>query len=141
MNEDSRPAEHVMISPGVRYHDLDGLRAFAMLLGIVIHGVLSFVGTPIWSAQDINQNPQYLIVLDFIHGFRMPLFFLVSGFFTAMMWQKRGSMSLFFSQNKTHFIPTLAGHACFSAALKQYGEPQGLERRFRQRRRRQNPIR
>ena len=98
-----------MISPGVRYHDLDALRAFAMLLGIVIHGVLSFVGTPIWSAQDINQNPQYLIVLDFIHGFRMPLFFLVSGFFTAMMWQKRGSMSLFFHRTKRILFPLLLG--------------------------------
>ena len=106
-----------MISPGVRYHDLDALRAFAMLLGIVIHGVLSFVGTPIWSAQDVNQNPQYLIVLDFIHGFRMPLFFLVSGFFTAMMWQKRGSMSLFFHRTKRILLPLMLGMLVFAPLL------------------------
>ena len=117
MNEDTRPADHVMINPGVRYHDLDALRAFAMLLGIVIHGVLSFVGTPIWSAQDINQNPQYLIVLDFIHGFRMPLFFLVSGFFTAMMWQKRGSMSLFLHRTKRILLPLLLGMLVFAPLL------------------------
>ncbi|MEE2808071.1 MAG: acyltransferase family protein [Verrucomicrobiota bacterium] len=117
MNEDTRPADHVLISPSVRYHDLDALRAFAMLLGILIHGVLSFVGFPLWSAQDINQNPQYLIVMDFIHGFRMPLFFLVSGFFTAMMWQKRGSLSLFFHRTKRIFLPFLLGMLVFAPLL------------------------
>ena len=117
MNEDTRPAEHVLLSSSIRHHDLDALRAFAMLLGIVIHGVLSFVGTPIWSAQDINQNPQYGLVLDFIHGFRMPLFFLVSGFFTAMMWQKRGSLSLFIHRTKRILIPLILGMIVFAPLL------------------------
>lgn len=117
MNEDARPAEHVLLSSSVRHHDLDALRAFAMLLGIVIHGVLSFVGTPIWSAQDVNQNPQYLVILDFIHGFRMPLFFLVSGFFTAMMWQKKGSLSLFAHRTKRILIPLILGMIVFAPLL------------------------
>ncbi|MDB4737203.1 acyltransferase family protein [Verrucomicrobiales bacterium] len=117
MNEDTRPAEHVLLSSSIRHHDLDALRAFAMLLGIVIHGVLSFIGTPIWSAQDINQNPQYGLVLDFIHGFRMPLFFLVSGFFTAMMWQKRGSLSLFIHRTKRILIPLILGMIVFAPLL------------------------
>ncbi len=117
MNEDTRPAEHVLLSSSVRYHDLDALRAFAMLLGIVIHGVLSFVGTPIWSAQDINQNPQYGIVLEFIHGFRMPLFFLVSGFFTAMMWQKRGSLAILIHRTKRILIPLIVGMIAFAPLL------------------------
>ncbi len=29
-----------------------------------------------------------------VHGFRMPLFFLLSGFFTAMLWRRRGLSSL-----------------------------------------------
>ena len=117
MKEDTRPAEHVLLSSSVRYHDLDALRAFAMLLGIVIHGVLSFVGIPIWSAQDINQNPQYGIVLDFIHGFRMPMFFLVSGFFTAMMWFKRGSLSLLFHRTKRILLPLIVGMLVFAPLL------------------------
>jgi len=117
MNEDTRPAEHVLLSSSVRYHDLDALRAFAMLLGIVIHGVLSFVGTPIWSAQDINQNPQYGMVLEFIHGFRMPLFFLVSGFFTAMMWQKRGSLAILIHRTKRILVPLILGMIAFAPLL------------------------
>ena len=35
-----------------RYHDLDALRAFAMLLGIALHGFCSFFPLPIWPAQD-----------------------------------------------------------------------------------------
>ena len=46
-----------------RYHDLDALRAFAMLLGIVLHGLLSFLPTPIWPVQDIYQSEVYFLSL------------------------------------------------------------------------------
>ena len=42
-----------------RYHDLDALRGFAMLLGIAIHALQSFIPIPIPVApQDINQSPE-----------------------------------------------------------------------------------
>jgi peptidoglycan/LPS O-acetylase OafA/YrhL len=88
-----------------RYHDLDALRAFAMLLGIVLHGLLSFVGFPFWPAQDVNQSELYGIPLMFIHGFRMSLFFFVSGFFTMMMWQKRGPGGLLVHRFKRIVFP------------------------------------
>ena len=91
----------------VRYHDLDALRSFAMILGIAIHGVFSFNGMPIWPAQDINQNPQYGVVAEFIHGFRMQLFFLISGFFTAMMLLKKGSFAVSMHRTKRILIPLL----------------------------------
>jgi hypothetical protein len=40
-----------MIS-GQRYHHLDALRAFVMLLGLVLHSLLSFIDLPIWPAQE-----------------------------------------------------------------------------------------
>ena len=68
-------------APTKRFHDLDALRAFAMLLGIVLHAAISFMPMPIWAAQDINQSPKvYETLLHVVHGFRMQLFFLVSGF-------------------------------------------------------------
>ena len=74
-----------------RYHFLDGLRGVAMLLGLVLHGVLSFAGMGAWLAVDVKSAPEILLpLIDWIHGFRMSLFFLVSGFLTAMMWRKRG---------------------------------------------------
>ncbi|HBJ60206.1 MAG TPA: hypothetical protein DDY76_00550, partial [Opitutae bacterium] len=88
-----------------RYHDLDALRAFAMLLGIALHGLLSFIPTPIWPVQDSNQSEFYFIPLMFIHGFRMSLFFFISGFFTMMVWQKRGSVSLLRQRAKRIVLP------------------------------------
>jgi peptidoglycan/LPS O-acetylase OafA/YrhL len=72
-----------------RRHDLDALRAFAMLLGIALHAALSFMDFP-WVVQDRARAPEYGFVVSAIHGFRMPVFFLLSGFFTAMLWRKRG---------------------------------------------------
>ena len=88
-----------------RYHDLDALRAFAMLLGIVLHGLLSFVGWSIWPVQDVNQSELYGVPVMFIHGFRMSLFFFVSGFFTMMMWQRRGAGGLLVHRFKRIVLP------------------------------------
>ena len=67
-----------------RRHDLDALRAVAMLLGIVLHGLMPFM--PGLSVIRDTQTAEWVWILFLgIHGFRMPLFFLVSGFFTAML--------------------------------------------------------
>ncbi len=74
-----------------RRHDLDGLRAVAMFLGVVLHAALPFV--PYWGDGDVGG--QFLWGLfEFIHIWRMPLFFLISGYFTTMLWRRRGLRSL-----------------------------------------------
>ena len=90
-----------------RYHDLDALRGFAMLLGIAIHALQSFIPIPIPVApQDINQSPEiYGYVFNIIHGFRMPLFFLISGFFTAMLWRNMGLRNLLKHRAKRILLP------------------------------------
>ena len=90
-----------------RWHDLDALRAFAMLLGIGLHGFMSFVPfpLPVWPAQDVNQHDGYLFALHAIHGFRLQLFFLVSGFFTAMMFRQRGLRGLIQHRAKRILLP------------------------------------
>ena len=92
-----------------RRHDLDALRAFAMLLGIVLHGMMSFIPGigVIWAVEDSYASAWYGVLLSFIHGWRMPLFFLVSGFFTAMLWRKRGLRELISHRFKRIFIPML----------------------------------
>ena len=81
-----------------RFHELDALRAVAMLLGVVLHSLLFLMPDPhsLWPVQDAWEatietevNP-YVHLFLLIHGFRMPVFFLLSGFFTAMLWQRRG---------------------------------------------------
>ena len=104
-----------------RYHDLDALRAYAMLFGILLHGLLSFLPTPIWPVQDMNQSVFYFIPLMFIHGFRMSLFFFISGFFTMMMWQKRGTFSLLRHRTKRIVLPFLIFGALLFPILNNMG--------------------
>ena len=69
-----------------RWHDLDALRGFAMLLGIGLHAALAFFPS-FWPAQDrgATDGGGFDWFLYAVHGFRMPVFFLLSGFFTAML--------------------------------------------------------
>ncbi len=81
-----------------------------MLLGLVLHGILSFAGIPIWPAMDVRSEPEVILpIIGWIHGFRMQLFFLVSGFFTAMMWKKRGGTALVKQRLLRIGIPLVAG--------------------------------
>ncbi len=66
-----------------------------MLLGIVIHAALFVLPeTDEWRWPLHNAAAQgkqtYQFIVDIIHGFRIPVFFLLSGFFSAMLWQRRG---------------------------------------------------
>lgn len=94
-----------------RRHDLDALRAIAMLLGIVLHGALSFIPGigAFWGVQDSQAHSGFAVLLAAIHGWRMPLFFIVSGFFTAMLWRKRGLRALLWHRFQRIFLPLVLG--------------------------------
>ena len=92
----------------VRYHDMDALRATAMILGIALHGALSFVPFP-WSVQDSEQHEAFGTFFWAIHGFRMPVFFVMSGFFTAMLWRRRGLGSILKQRFLRVFLPCMVG--------------------------------
>ena len=100
----------------LRRHDLDALRAFAMFLGIVLHSALSFTGFP-WPVEDRSSNPIFQLLFCAIHGFRMPLFFLLSGLFTMMLWRRRGVVALLKQRTLRIFIPFLLGIVTLMPAL------------------------
>ena len=79
-----------------------------MLLGIVLHAGLSFTPFP-WPVQDTRQSGVYGLLFAAIHGFRMPVFFVLSGFFTAMLWRRRGLKSLLSHRFRRLFLPFLLG--------------------------------
>ena len=76
-----------------RRTDLDALRSFAMLLGIALHASLSFFAFP-WPVHDTQRSDLLPLFLVAVHGFRMPLFFLLSGYFTMLVYRRRGLKSL-----------------------------------------------
>lgn len=91
-----------------RRHDLDALRASAMLLGLVLHAGLAYIEFP-WTVQDESKSSLIGIFTMFVHGFRMPVFFLMSGFFTAMLWRRRGIGGLLKHRSRRILLPLVIG--------------------------------
>ena len=76
-----------------RYFGLDALRGGMMMLGIVLHAAMLYLASPpptMGIQTDRNNSVVFDLVFDFIHSFRMPTFFVLSGFFTALLVEKRG---------------------------------------------------
>ena len=81
-----------------RIHSLDSLRAIMMLLGLVIHSAITYGVTDwgnAWSLKDPNTvhlSNDYIV--EFIHAFRMQIFFAVAGFFGAMLFYERKPLKM-----------------------------------------------
>ena len=82
-----------------------------MLLGIVLHAALFLVPDAPWYVRDekASWDLPYAAIVGAIHGFRMLVFFLISGFFTAMLWQRRGLRGLLKQRLLRVGLPLLAG--------------------------------
>lgn len=76
---------------GGRLHGLDGLRGAALLLGVVLHGTLSFFPSQIWIVGDDQTSVWASSLFFVIHLFRMASFFLIAGLFGHMMLKRRGT--------------------------------------------------
>jgi hypothetical protein len=75
----------------LRHHELDAARAAAMLLGVFFHAAISFMATPMgWAVQDGSTHLGVDAFAWLVHAFRMPVFFLLSGFFSRLLVEKRG---------------------------------------------------
>lgn len=98
--------------PQARLHALDGLRGTMMLLGLVFHGACSYVTTDItkvWPYHDAAQSPAADLLMSFLHAFRMPIFFVLAGFFAAMMLEKRGARGLLTNRFQRIGVPFAVG--------------------------------
>jgi hypothetical protein len=94
-----------------RYHDLDFIRAAAMLLGLVLHVCIFFMppeklfwGTGEYIGDEVNRQ-----FLNFIHLFRMQLFFMMAGFFAQLVIDRKGYKHLVGDRCKRVVLPFLAG--------------------------------
>lgn len=75
-----------------RFDGLDGVRAAAMLLGLVYHSTYAFMPDvgPWFPVQAEATWSGFSIIAGVIHAVRMPVFFTLSGFFAALVLQRRG---------------------------------------------------
>ena len=76
-----------------RLHSLDSLRAIMMMLGIVLHASIAYIGGEPsfgWPMRDPNTESGFLLwLLLWIHNFRMPIFMFIAGFFAALLFYER----------------------------------------------------
>lgn len=92
-----------------RIHYMDNLRALAMLAGVVFHAALAYSPLlhPYWPLADAGQSQAVDAGAWFLHLFRMPLFFVVAGFFAALLVDRRGMAGLFRNRIKRVLLPLL----------------------------------
>jgi glucan biosynthesis protein C len=72
-----------------REHYWDTLRACAMLLGIPYHVALCYRSGQDWIVRTGEGVPGMALLAELIHLFRMPTFFLIAGYFAAMLLARR----------------------------------------------------
>ncbi len=91
-----------------RYHAFDSLRAVMMLLGLVLHSAMGYVTFPtdrVWPFKDPHPNAFFDLLVMFIHAFRMPVFFVIAGFFAAFLYTTRGARPLFHNRVQRIALP------------------------------------
>jgi glucan biosynthesis protein C len=69
---------------------LDSLRASMMFLGIVLHAMVAYAYNSPWLIRPLQRTWWFDPAILFIHAFRMPAFYAVAGFLTALLLERYG---------------------------------------------------
>ena len=104
-----------------RYHSLDALRATMMLLGLVLHTAINYLPAipeaADWPYQDTATSLVFAWLVAFIHMFRMPTFFVVAGFFAALVYETRGPRAFLRHRLRRLGVPLLVAWPLLYAVL------------------------
>lgn len=95
-----------------RYFGLDALRGGMMMLGIVLHAAWLYLASPpptIPLPTDRNNSVVFDVIFSFIHSFRMPTFFVLAGFFSALLTEKRGLWGTYKDRARRVLAPLAVG--------------------------------
>jgi hypothetical protein len=96
--------------PEERLHALDAVRATALLLGIVLHGTMSYVPgiTAMgWPIADSSQSETLQVVFFVVHIFRMTTFFLIAGFFAHLLYHRCGLKEFLRNRQDRVLVPLI----------------------------------
>jgi glucan biosynthesis protein C len=77
-------------APAPRYHALDGMRAAMMLLGIYLHVAVAYATIGGWPYKQAELTNSLNLSIVLIHLFRMPAFYMMAGFFAALLFARWG---------------------------------------------------
>src|SRR5260221_7711485 len=73
-----------------RYHALDALRAAMMFLGIYLHVAVAYSPVGGWPLKLPPLTTSLDFTISLIHIFRMPAFYMMAGFFAALLYRRYG---------------------------------------------------
>ncbi|HVS18189.1 MAG TPA: acyltransferase family protein [Planctomycetota bacterium] len=102
---------------GRRYHALDNLRAWMMLLLIPFHAALPFLTVPaLMRFNDPDAGVAFDATALFLLSFRRPVFFVMGGFFAAMLLERRGVRGMLANRAQRILAPLVLGWIVLSPA-------------------------
>ncbi len=108
---------------GQRIHYMDHLRALAMILGVFYHSAAGY-STQVqyeWFIRHIPSTDILSVFKILSHDFRMPLFFLISGFFACLLLEKRDVRSFLVNRITRILIPLILFSVVIYYVLIQVG--------------------
>ena len=94
-----------------RLHALDAIRGIALLLGLFLHGSISFwpgldsFGFPI---SDNSKSMTLTYMFYVLHMFRMAVFFLIAGFFAHLSLSRKGYCGFLKDRLKRIALPMIS---------------------------------
>jgi glucans biosynthesis protein C len=101
-----------------RLHGLDAVRAFALLLGVVLHATMSFFpGPQVWLVKDSDSSVVLSVTFFVIHMLRMLTFFLIAGFVARMSLGRLGPGPFFKDRLRRIGVPLILGWPVLFVAL------------------------
>ncbi|MCG7546612.1 acyltransferase family protein [Pseudoalteromonas sp. Of7M-16] len=90
-----------------RFYFIDNLRSIALLLGVIFHAAIAYgpYFKNIWFSADPNTNVFFNYLANWLHLFRMPLFFLIAGFCSALLIARKSEQTFIKLRFKRVLIP------------------------------------
>ncbi len=98
--------EHMTTSANRRFHAFDSLRGIMMLIGVYMHIACGYTNIPdTWWYTEKNAHWFFDFSILFFHVFRLPIFFVMAGFFAALLYERRGWQGLMVNRVKRLVLP------------------------------------
>lgn len=98
-----------MSAGSAREHHWDSLRAFLMLLGIPYHAAMAYNARVLWDIQSPDKSEFLTFMSGVLVTFRMPAFFIVAGYFAAMMLERKPPATWFRGRLTRLGVPFVTG--------------------------------
>lgn len=110
--------KQILAAGQTRLHSLDAVRAFALLLGVILHATMSFLpGPQLWLVDDRESSVVLSATFFVIHMLRMLTFFLIAGVVARLSFQRLGAAAFYRDRLLRIGVPLVLGWLILFPAL------------------------